>query len=119
MFQKPAQPAAKRPCCRLLSQSVELGADDRVALTRRLFQPLAVPHSDAPMRVADESRPLQRGGDRTDGRTLDTEHDRQELVAQGKVLLLHPVVRLSGASEHTAAARDALRCTPSFASSVR
>ena len=43
------------PAVVLLSQSVELSANDRVALTRRLFQPFAVPHRDPPMCVADQS----------------------------------------------------------------
>jgi hypothetical protein len=45
------------------------------------------------MRVADESSLLQRGGNGTDGRTLDTEHDGQELMAQREVVPMHPVMR--------------------------
>src|SRR5216684_2336074 len=57
-----------------LSQSVEMGADDGIALARCGLKPLAVPHRDPPMRVADESSLLQRGGNDTHGWTLHTEH---------------------------------------------
>ena len=77
LFRSPSAPRALHDA---LSQSVEVGADDGIALARCGFQPLAVPRRDAPVRVADESSLLQRGGNDADGRTLHTEHDRQKLV---------------------------------------
>jgi hypothetical protein len=42
--------------------------------------------------VPNESCLLQRRGDDAHGRTMDTKHDGQELVAETKVLLVHTVV---------------------------
>src|SRR5438045_9188660 len=44
------------------------------------------------MGVANQSSFLQSGGDDAHGRALDTEHDRQKLVAQMEVLFMHSVV---------------------------
>ena len=66
---------------------------DGVALARCGLQTSTVANRDMPMRIVDESCVLQRTGDDADGRTLHTEHDRQELVAQMEIPLVHPVVR--------------------------
>ena len=56
------------------------------------LQALAVPHGHSPMRVVDESGVLKGSGNPADGRTLHAEHDRQKLMAQRGVLLVHAVV---------------------------
>ena len=84
---------ADDPFSRRLSKAVKVRANDRVAFAGRRFQTLSIANRDASTSVADQSSLLQHAGNHTDSRTLHTEHDRQKLMAQLEVLLVHPVVR--------------------------
>jgi hypothetical protein len=66
------------------SQLSKLRAHHAVARTRGRLEPIAIPHNDAAVRVADDTRSLKGGSSHANRRSTGAQHGAQELMADSQ-----------------------------------
>ena len=66
--------------------------DDAIAVASDVFEAPAIENRKSTPLIANDARPLQGGRRQAEGGPVDAEHSGQELVGEGQLMLIRPVL---------------------------